>query len=67
MNTAGVPGDPAAIRRLRAAARRYQASRVALDEAIRAAADSGAALREIAEVAGFSHEGIRKILRPHKP
>jgi hypothetical protein len=50
-------------RKLERRARRLEADREALRDAMREAKASGATLREIAEVVGMSHAGVAKWLR----
>jgi hypothetical protein len=51
------------LRKVERLARRLEADRAALVEAMREAQASGASLREIADAAGLSHTGVAKQLR----
>jgi hypothetical protein len=53
--------QPAELRRVERARRRYDADRLELEEAIRAAVAAGATFRQVGRVAGFSHERTRQI------
>lgn len=53
--------DPTMARKLRTARSAVERATVQRDETIRAALDSGASLREVAEVVGLSHTWVRKI------
>lgn len=67
-STAAVDDEqPAALTRVQARRERLRRAQVALGEAIGEAADEGHSLRDIAAVAGVSHERVRQVLRGRTP
>lgn len=57
-----VPTDLADLRNLEFAAARERKAREELHEEIRAAHKAGASLRQIAAIAGRSHESVRRLI-----
>lgn len=62
----GLPVDPALSRRLKRTAATLARTKGERDRLILEAHDGGASLREIGELVGMSHVGVRNVINAHR-